>query len=335
MNPMKITLWLAIAFLPLSALAGREGNGGDPAALEFQKSALQAIQDIQSEATEYPAVKAAELSAIVLRLKILVVSDPLFVKKEGVSQESAAVNYPDIDTIYLNRARWKEITNPDVRRALALHELLGLAGLESSGSYPISQKYLVKRGENCRPEICLNPPREISFTYKEAARVFNDARMPTEEEMLGSFKLVARIYEPDWKKAVQLTDAKYAPGGYDEIVKFEHQKNFTQSETFLIATEWSGNQVSESAKIVSLSEGANAACYSTFASESYYDDDSVLQTRLTKDYFSHECRVLANDPDQMICNQIFVMNDPIKGAKESKKFHRRSTRYEAYTRVKK
>ena len=164
-------LLLGASSLKAAPVEGREtGNGGDAVALEFQVSAQEAIQDISKNQARYPKAQAGELMRAFVGASILVTDKPLFVKKGDVTQESAAVNFHGPDTILINRDRWREIKTVQVRRALALHEILGLLGVESTGDYSVSQVYLNDIGIKCNVGLCAEFNSEKKFAtvwYKE------------------------------------------------------------------------------------------------------------------------------------------------------------------------
>lgn len=158
-----------LAFAPAS-FAGTSFKGGDPVALEFQNSAEIAISEVEADLADYPEVKGVDLNGILASTKIMVSSSALYVDAAGVNQESAAVNSRKPDTIIVNDARWAEIDSQEVKNALALHEVLGLAGIEDTGSYAVSSKYLTLRGISCSPDQCSILPIDVgSFSSKKPA----------------------------------------------------------------------------------------------------------------------------------------------------------------------
>jgi len=132
------------------------GNGGNESALEFDQSARTALQIYGNVLKTYPELRGVDLVAILERAQILVASTPLYAVANGVKQPSTALNFPESKTVILDGRRWKRITQKPVREALALHELLGLAGVEGTGNYFISKKYLSLNGVNCASGLCEN-----------------------------------------------------------------------------------------------------------------------------------------------------------------------------------
>lgn len=123
----------------LSFATGTERGGGDELGLNFQATAAQAIVKLQTH--KLSQQDSAQLKFILEHARYIVVNEAQFVSLGGrpdIVQESAATNDKKAQIIYINRAKWLGITDVQLRRRMALHELLGLAGLESTGDYHIS-----------------------------------------------------------------------------------------------------------------------------------------------------------------------------------------------------
>ena len=139
-----LLLTLACLLRPFMAFAGNEGaNAGDEVGLEFQASYYGAFSDIESNFLDLHAkivpTKAFEIAD---RVQIVTVNEPLQVQIGDRFQESVATNDLQKNLILINRTRWNAIKSHEVRKSLALHEILSMAGLESSALYPISSVYL-------------------------------------------------------------------------------------------------------------------------------------------------------------------------------------------------
>jgi hypothetical protein len=150
-------LLLSSLLAPRAGTAGGEwhvGNSGNPTALDFAKSAQAAIQVVDADPLDYPGVQNSNLENILENAHILVSEIPYYVNQDGVQQRAAAVNYQDSDLIVIDQELWSEIGDLSIKKALALHEVLGLAGLEQTGDYPISEKYLASLGVKCTQELC-------------------------------------------------------------------------------------------------------------------------------------------------------------------------------------
>ena len=154
--------------LPVISFAGGKviGNGGDSRALEFSKSAADAIVEIKSKPLLYPEVKDIDLQKVLDNSEILVSEIPVYAMKGDVRQFSTAINYHDPDTIVVYGPRWSGVKNIYIRRALALHEVLGLAGLEGTGDYSISKRYLKESGITCSLGLCEDLPRYVCSLIK-------------------------------------------------------------------------------------------------------------------------------------------------------------------------
>ena len=125
--------------------SGREtGNGGNDVALEFSELTLEAIQEVESDQELINILKGVHLKKVLKGAVVLMVEDSLTVKKGDITQEVTAINYSSPDTILINEARWKHMRNKISKKTLGLHEVLGLAGLESTGDYRISAVYQQK-----------------------------------------------------------------------------------------------------------------------------------------------------------------------------------------------
>lgn len=135
---MKVRSFIFIAIVGLlltdSGFAGpRSGGGGDPIGIEFLQIATEAAERIMGENTS--VLRGINLKRILKTTKILVIDKPLKVIKDGVVQNSAAMNIKRPRTIIINRDAWSNFTSYALRSALATHELLSLAGLEDTGLY--------------------------------------------------------------------------------------------------------------------------------------------------------------------------------------------------------
>lgn len=122
------------------------GGGGDEIALEFQQYAAQALKDIQSQPEAFQKYSLKEISSILSDIQIVVVDESLDVETNELIQNSVAVNIPDKNLIFVNRARWKAVEDVRMKKAISLHELLSLKKIEQTGYYPFSSKYLNSLG---------------------------------------------------------------------------------------------------------------------------------------------------------------------------------------------
>jgi hypothetical protein len=142
---MKTLMTLALFMTSLAYAktdGGNVGNGGDPIAIEFLQDSHKVVEDVTYEIGKFPELKNTNLHNILQALKISVTDEDLWVAINGQNQKSTAKNFPKTSTITINRALWNSIPTRDRKLSLAFHELLGLAGLEKSGEYSISQRYV-------------------------------------------------------------------------------------------------------------------------------------------------------------------------------------------------
>lgn len=182
MNLIAKPVWiLLLSLLAVPALAvqlpdGNEGgHGGDEVSLEFLEAFDRAWTFVRrSPSPVFAEIRSEELEAIVKGARILTVDEPLFVEWGNHRQESAAVNFRRAKVIKVNRARWAAIPSPAVKASLALHEVLGLAGLEQTGNYPYSGQYLAMAGGGHAPDPDLAWPKlpEGAQMPAELAKVF-------------------------------------------------------------------------------------------------------------------------------------------------------------------
>lgn len=144
------------AFLIVSSLAhaaasssgGSDGTrgGGDDVGVEFSATARLVLDEIKSKyASEFPELNLNEVEKTINRAKFMVSEHPLSVLLEKFEQQSVAVNDPGNQTITINRSRWKELRDDLTRRTVAFHEVLGLMGLEGTGTYTLSARYQALR----------------------------------------------------------------------------------------------------------------------------------------------------------------------------------------------
>jgi hypothetical protein len=70
------------------------GNGGNPDALAFAKSALAAIRVLQNDPADYPQIQGINLEEILENTKVLVSVSPLTVTDDGITQRVAARIFP-------------------------------------------------------------------------------------------------------------------------------------------------------------------------------------------------------------------------------------------------
>jgi len=146
---------------------GKElGNGGNNNVLGFYSIAMYVDSDISREPAKYPEVPNGLLSKIIHSTKFLVSEVPLYVDYKGICQEAVAVNYKNPNRIVIDSKKWLALT-PNEQKSLAFHELLGLAGLESTGDYRISARYFASNQIDIYNCIASDETVTESFTLSD------------------------------------------------------------------------------------------------------------------------------------------------------------------------
>lgn len=169
-----------------AARGGESGGGGDPLALEFKATTEAALKNLQSlKGAPFNGLNLNQLQNKLDGAQVLISDDDLVVSKDGVNQNSAAENRPQQNLIILNRKEYQGIANSSVQQSLALHEILSLAGIESTGNYPISASYLIAMGGSSS-----EAPQTISSAVKSVS-----TQTPCAEpnsDALGLFSMIAQ-----------------------------------------------------------------------------------------------------------------------------------------------
>jgi hypothetical protein len=186
---------LVTALIQSTAMAGRISRGGDPTGLEFTQCASSAIAVVQKDTVAYPELKGVDLDTILDNAIVLVTDDPLPVEKNGVEQDSVAINYRAPETIVINRSRWDAIATLQIKNAVALHEILGLAGIEDTGVYTISQRYLNSLGTPCTTGVCSNEIANSAFNVLSPSNGASVSGMIQVSGQAGSEWVNVAIYE--------------------------------------------------------------------------------------------------------------------------------------------
>lgn len=142
-----LALFVAPLFSAVVLAAPRVGNGGDDVGLEFQSCFTTAVANLKTKSPDlYSLVVTYNFDQVLKTTLFIVVDDTLNVKLKGLVQNSVAINIPEKNEILINRQRWQQITNGHLKEGVALHEVLSLRGLEHTGNYPISAKYVSMEG---------------------------------------------------------------------------------------------------------------------------------------------------------------------------------------------
>lgn len=131
------------------SVGGNSGGGGDDVGMNFLKTIRDAIENLRRLMPEdYQLIQKNNIEKIVSNVKIIVVDENLGVRHKGYIQNSVAVNLPQTRVILVNRTKWNAINDMRMREAIAIHEVLSLEKIESTGKYSISAKYLHLQGSS-------------------------------------------------------------------------------------------------------------------------------------------------------------------------------------------
>lgn len=144
---MRIIFCVA-AFVFCSGLRfGQDRGGGDDVGMEFLAIAQTTLSDLQKNQNFlYEQIKAKNLDWILANMRVMTVDTSLKITVGTITQDSVAVNDRKEQTILVNRQRWLAIRDVRIKAGIVLHEILSLAGLEETGFYPISSRYVTVLG---------------------------------------------------------------------------------------------------------------------------------------------------------------------------------------------
>lgn len=120
------------------------GNGGSDIGLEFIDASHRAIREIEDNLSLFKEVTPSQIRAALASASVMVVDVPLVVTFNEMQQESVAQNIPERKLILINRFRWMSLPTSRLQEGIALHELLGIMGIEGTGAYTISGRYMEK-----------------------------------------------------------------------------------------------------------------------------------------------------------------------------------------------
>lgn len=201
-------------------------GGGDDLGLEFQQAYSAAVKEIRRDLPElYEILNTNGLAEFPSSVSVIVVDTDLTVSTDGRLQYSTAVNDAIKNTILINRVRWSTIRDPQVKGALALHEVASLKGLEVTGRYPISGKYLSHYG------IITSSLESFAITCVAPRSVHSSCPNQMEDMTYGDIETsqasVIRSDYPIWDGSVQnvKVNSKYVMF-YDENKSYQIAANY-------------------------------------------------------------------------------------------------------------
>lgn len=161
LNGKKIDLQPIISKGQFKSFGGVNGGGGDEVGLEFKQAFYRSLYKSKDLPVEfYKKLMAEKLEQIADQTSVFVTDAEIPVVAQNLIQNSVAYNEPASMQILVNRKRWLAIRDPLVKEAIALHEISSLKGIERTGYYPYSAKYLSLVGGNSKEmQINLNVDR--------------------------------------------------------------------------------------------------------------------------------------------------------------------------------
>ncbi|MNS57668.1 hypothetical protein D3C72_905640 [compost metagenome] len=210
---------------------GQDRGGGDDVGLEFLTIAQTVLADLENNQNFlFLQVQSANLNEIVNGMRVLTVDTALKVTAGNLTQDSVAVNDRSQLVILVNRKRWVAITDSRVKAGIVLHEILSLAGLEETGFYPISSRYVTALGA---PADSIKPIKDQDPTYLSCVdtasallvlSISPTYRLNAEMRALGSKNIrmlqsFARTWGlVDWEKVVALGFEIQAKAWYPNVM---------------------------------------------------------------------------------------------------------------------
>jgi hypothetical protein len=163
MKSMRIIFCVAAFVFCTGLRSGQDRGGGDEIGLEFVAIAQSTLADLQKNQNFlYEQIKSKNLDEILVNMRVMTVDTSLKVSVGPVTQDSVAVNDRKDQTILVNRQRWHAIRDVRVKAGIVLHEILSLAGLEETGFYPISSRYVNDLGISSE---AIQPIKDEDHTY--------------------------------------------------------------------------------------------------------------------------------------------------------------------------
>jgi hypothetical protein len=202
---------------PASALAsGHSGvGGGNNIALEFMQGLTSALKSM-------PSLNEAQVLAKAQGASIIIVNKPLSVQILGVKQPSIAINDPEMDVIQINEVQWNTIGDIHQKEGIALHEVLSLMGLESSGNYPISAQYVGQFGLMPSQVETIQDPNQLIVCYENSAVTFRESYDMAFELLRFDYRPAHNIDElikfAEYSCGEVVPSVKPPPGSFNDVV---------------------------------------------------------------------------------------------------------------------
>ena len=164
MNSFTRVIIYVSAFVLCTGLRwGQDRGGGDEIGLEFQKIAHATLADLKThQPFLYEQLKNKNLESVIENLYVVTVDTPLKILVGTSYQDSVAVNDPKESLILVQRARWENVKDERIKAGIVLHEILSLVGIEETGFYPISSRYVTALGA---PSDSIKTVKDQDHTY--------------------------------------------------------------------------------------------------------------------------------------------------------------------------
>jgi hypothetical protein len=156
----------------LSGGTGVDGGGGDEVGLEFQATLEKALANLkQTDSDSYRQLESRNLTSALRKLSVITVDNALNVQAKDLIQNSVAKNFQDLNLILVNRQRWAAIAYDTIKEGIALHEVSSLLGIEETGKYSISAKYVSLQGasvDQLKRSLALDRLSELKADHPQA-----------------------------------------------------------------------------------------------------------------------------------------------------------------------
>lgn len=237
---LRWVLFLSVSLLALNVNAtgggGSEaGNGGDEVSLQFEGAFKKSLVEMKKRNDPFfKEVLNISFSQRLPALKIMTVEEPLDVTVNGVTQECTAMSFPANQLIKVNRTRWGDISTSAIREALALHEVLSLLGMEGTGNYKFSSRYLMV--SNIPAEL-INQASDVRIEkveFKMGSDAYSIVAKARWQKNSGAFE-EARIDYAVWKNGEEVdagglksmstcTVGEVLPTGFVEVIRLDSQE---------------------------------------------------------------------------------------------------------------
>lgn len=115
---------------------GVNGGGGDEVGIFFQKALTNALENVKNiEPVAYKKLQERGLNEVLETLLFITTTQELEHIAGLVTQSSTSGYDRENRIVVINRNRWLNIRNERAKEALALHEIGGILGIESTGNY--------------------------------------------------------------------------------------------------------------------------------------------------------------------------------------------------------